>query len=77
MISMIQNIQHNYSIFFPRVIEQLAICFIVFINHFQLGKEVPVIKEWSGTIIFDSILNTHNKRIFFKDMIDIFNIMIA
>ena len=76
MISMISNIPHNYANFFYRVIEQLAICFIVFINHFQPRKEVPLIKEWSETIIFDQIPNTCNKRTFLKDMINIFNIMI-
>ena len=77
MISMIPNIPHNYANFFHRVIEQLAIYFIIFINYFQPRQEVSLIKDWSGTIIFDPISNTCNKRTFFKDMIDIFNIMIA
>ena len=66
MISMIPNILHNDANFFHRVIEQLAISFVVFINHFQPQKEVLVIKEWSRTIIFDLIPNTYNKRTFLK-----------
>ena len=45
MISMIPNIAHNYVNFFHRVIEQLVICCIVFISHFQLENEVSLIKE--------------------------------
>ena len=42
-----------------------------------ITKEVTLIKEWSGAVIFNTILNTSNKRIVLKNMLDIFNRLIA
>ena len=77
MVSISQNIPKNDNNFFHRMFENFTIGFIVFIDQLKPRKEITFIKERSETILLNTISNSLNKMTIFKNMINIFTILIA
>ena len=77
LVSMGPNILKDDSNFYLKMFGKFSINFIVLINQFEPRKKIPFIKEGSRTIIFNMVLNSLNKRTMFKNMINVFTILIV
>ena len=62
MVSISPNIPKDNNNFFRRMFDNFTIGFIVLIDQFKPRKEITFIKERSGTIIINMILNSLNKK---------------
>ena len=71
------NIPKNYTNFFHRMFEKSTIGYIVFIYQFKPIKEITFIKERSETIILNTISNSLNRMMEFKNIINIFTALVA
>ena len=76
LVSMGPNIIKDDSNFYLKMFGKFSIDFIVLINQFKPRKKIPFIKEGSRTILFNPV-NSLNKRTMFKNMINVFTILIV
>ena len=77
MIPMGPYAQKDSCNFFHWLFKKFAMGFIAFVNRFKQRKEITFIKERSGTIIFNMILDSLGKRAQFENMINIFAILLT